>query len=275
MAIHLEKFNPRLFTTEKVSFQLSSKCFHVGQGDADTRAGIDDDGLRESPLWRGWRSNVEFRKLLWDECRKHLPEYLANRNKGRIGFYLPHLLSLVEAANQQDIKLVYIDDLEHAELIKRCIEWLATQIQLGIPPQVKSPKKIKPCSRCGIEIYFNRSEDRTLPYNSDGTAHHCSRRHLFGKTNIKCPGCEALIERDSGKYQADGQGKFLRWFPSEDWRSLSCPCCNWGFNWHVSQTNYDYDYVEPALRSLSQDELMKVGYGQLEIVPLEPCPSNQ
>lgn len=137
----LEKFDHSKFTVEKVGFQVSGNVYNVSEGLYETHG---DDYLRCSYLWRGRYSNEEFRLKLWNEIKKYLPRYLRGdlfvqqKNwrgeevlviRNCCGFYFNHLITLAEKiADGKEVKLLYLSDRDHAELIKRCIEWLAQQI---------------------------------------------------------------------------------------------------------------------------------------------------
>lgn len=130
MAIYVEKFQIHKFTTEKAGFGLNipTTVFNVSEGN-----GIEDS-LRYSPLWRGRNSVEEFRKKLWKEIQRWLPAYKAGefalgQPKRYNAFYFIWLMRIVEAVKAHgDVKLLYISDYEHALLIKRCVEWLLTQV---------------------------------------------------------------------------------------------------------------------------------------------------
>lgn len=128
--ITIEKFDPKKFRGEKESFRLGlSRTFNVSEGYGE------EDGVRPSYLWRFGRSHDEFRRCLWAEIQEYLPRYLAGElptiggePKWYNGSYFRHLMLIVELASTDDIKLLYISDRPHAELIKRCVEWLIAQI---------------------------------------------------------------------------------------------------------------------------------------------------
>ncbi|MEG4424970.1 MULTISPECIES: hypothetical protein [unclassified Microcoleus] len=133
MTIAVEKFDFDKFTTEKVKFaiDIDHEVFNVSEGLNDQY-----DQLDNSPLWRGKFSVEEYRQLLWAEIQKHLPRYFKVRLKG---FYEPNLVpdsdifrSIMELAHAYRdtgrLKLIYISDRSHAELIARCVEYLANQV---------------------------------------------------------------------------------------------------------------------------------------------------
>ncbi|MEG4496982.1 hypothetical protein QUB05_07225 [Microcoleus sp. F10-C6] len=133
MTIIVEKFDSDKFTTEQVKFaiDLDHKVFNVSEGLKDHY-----DQLDNSPLWRGKFSVKEYRQLLWAEIQKHLPRYFRT---GLKGFYEPYLVadsnifrSIMQLAevyrDKGRLKLIYISDRSHAELIARCVDYLANQI---------------------------------------------------------------------------------------------------------------------------------------------------
>lgn len=133
MTITLEKFDFDKFTTEKVKFaiDIDHEVFNVSEGLTDHY-----DQLDNSPLWRGKFSVEEYRQMLWQQIQKHLPRYFRVRLKG---FYEPNLVpdsnifrSVMELAHvyrdKGQLKLIYISDRSHAELIARCVEYLANQV---------------------------------------------------------------------------------------------------------------------------------------------------
>ncbi|MEG4574258.1 hypothetical protein QUA56_16435 [Microcoleus sp. N3A4] len=133
MTITVEKFDFAKFTTEKVKFaiDIDSEVFNVSEGVNNLY-----DQLDNSPLWRGKFSVEEYRQMLWQQIQQHLPKYF---RKGLKGFYEPYLVSdsdifraimeLAEAYRDKGrLKLIYISDRSHAELIARCVDYLANQI---------------------------------------------------------------------------------------------------------------------------------------------------
>ncbi|MEG4455921.1 hypothetical protein [Microcoleus sp. N9_A1] len=133
MTITVKKFDFDKFNTEKVKFaiDIDHEVFNVSEGLKDRY-----DQLDNSPLWRGKFSVEEYRQLLWAEIQKHLPRYFS---KGLKGFYEPYLVSdsnifrsimqLAEVYRDKGrLKLIYISDRSHAELIARCVDYLANQI---------------------------------------------------------------------------------------------------------------------------------------------------
>ena len=135
MTITVEKFDFDKFTTEKVKFaiDIDREVFNVSEG---LNNQYIDDQLDNSPLWRGKFSVEEYRQLLWQQIQQHLPRYF---RKGLKGFYEPYLVSdsnqfraimeLAEVHRDKGwLKLLYISDRSHAELIARCVDYLANQI---------------------------------------------------------------------------------------------------------------------------------------------------
>ena len=135
MTITVEKFDFDKFTTEKVKFaiDIDREVFNVSEG---TNSQYIDDQLDNSPLWRGKFSVQEYRQLLWQQIQQHLPRYLVKCLKG---FYEPCLIpnsdifrSIMELTESYrdngKLKLIYISDRSHAELIARCVDYLANKI---------------------------------------------------------------------------------------------------------------------------------------------------
>lgn len=131
--IEIEEFDYSKFDTEKVSFEMEfpeCEVFNVSEG---TNNHWNDDELSHSPLWRGKYPVAEYRKILWQQIRLHLPRY---KEKGLKGFYNPlvdnssqfrSLMRLVEVYKSRGrLKLIYISDRQHAELISRCVQYLAS-----------------------------------------------------------------------------------------------------------------------------------------------------
>ncbi|MEG5035301.1 hypothetical protein [Microcoleus sp. AT3-D2] len=131
--IKVEKFDFDKFTTEKVKFaiDIDGEVFNVSEGLKNQY-----DQLDNSPLWRGKFSVEEYRRMLWQQIQQHLPKYF---RKGLKGFYEPCLVadshifrSIMELAeayrNTGRLKLIYISDRSHAELIARCVDYLANRI---------------------------------------------------------------------------------------------------------------------------------------------------
>jgi hypothetical protein len=132
MRITVEKFDYNKFQTEKVQFAIDvyREVFNVSEG---TNSRHIDDELGMSPLWRGKYSVAEYRQILWQQIQHHLPRYLS---KGLKSFYEPYLvpnsdifraiMELAEAYRDNGrLKLIYITDRSHAELIARCVDYLA------------------------------------------------------------------------------------------------------------------------------------------------------
>ncbi len=136
--ITLEQFNPQICQVEKTRFRLSDKVFNVSEGWTQ-----DYDVLGSSYLWRYDRTTEQQRIIIWQEIQQYLPRYQGGKLKiwaaeprWYRGMYFKHLMQIVEFAKQhENVKLIYISDSEalrrnrsHAELIKRCVEWLLTQV---------------------------------------------------------------------------------------------------------------------------------------------------
>jgi hypothetical protein len=129
--IILEQFNPQICQVEKKGFRLSDKVFNISEGWTD-----DYDVLGSSYLWRYDYTIEQQRINIWQEIQVYLPRYQHGnfpiwgpQPRGYHGMYFKHLMHIVEAAQKHEtVKLLYISDRHHAELIKRCIEWLLTQV---------------------------------------------------------------------------------------------------------------------------------------------------
>ncbi|MCT7965048.1 hypothetical protein NG799_01715 [Laspinema sp. D1] len=134
MPIKLVKFFDSEYSNgEKMYFQIggcNGACgYNISQGLYKTHG---DDYLSRSPLWRGKRTNQEWRLYLWETIKVNLPKYL----NGKIDLmrtqqweFRDLMFIALKVADGEKIDLVYLDDLEHAELTKRCLEWLAQQIK--------------------------------------------------------------------------------------------------------------------------------------------------
>lgn len=124
--ITIQQFDVKQFNNiEKVSFRIADTTFHVDQH-------YGDRILYSSPVYK-YNSNVEETRLeLWAEIQKYLPKYKAGEIQlfGKVtGYYFTYLMQLAEAYKKHKfVTLVYVSDRPHAELIKRCILWLTTQI---------------------------------------------------------------------------------------------------------------------------------------------------
>jgi hypothetical protein len=134
-SVFIELFNPEKFSIEKVSFQLGNRTFHVGEGDMMTRQGIDFDGLGTSPIWRHQRTNQEYRKKLWEQIQRYLPQLKTStleqvkQRRSFNGYEFLHILRMAQAYNKyRSLQIVHTGDSEHAELIARCTVWLAAEI---------------------------------------------------------------------------------------------------------------------------------------------------
>ncbi|MGL4499052.1 MAG: hypothetical protein ACRCU2_08310, partial [Planktothrix sp.] len=127
MPIKLVKFFDSPYSNgEKMGFELysgrTSAAYNISKGLYETH---DDDYLDRSPLWRGKRTNDEWRLHLWETIKINLPKY----NQGQINLmrtqeYLFRDLMFIalKVADGQEIDLVYLNDEEHAKLTKRCLE---------------------------------------------------------------------------------------------------------------------------------------------------------
>jgi len=135
MTITVEKFDYNKFDTEKVEFSLDldETVFNVSEG---TNCRYVDDELGMSPLWRGKYSVEEYRQMLWKQIQRHFPRYL--RKGLKEGFYNPlvpdsaqfrAVMHLAEVYRDNGrLKLIYITDHSHAELIAKCVDYLANNI---------------------------------------------------------------------------------------------------------------------------------------------------
>ncbi len=143
--IILEKFDPNKVTTEKVSFHLGGNSFNLGQGGF---------GIYPSPLCCLNRFHpkyspeaVEFqRQEIWAEIKVNLPLELSGKfqSKGSKNPYshLKYFGPLVRLAKMNNGEFIYLYDefdtskpikllydyQPHGEMIKRCIEWLSSQL---------------------------------------------------------------------------------------------------------------------------------------------------
>jgi hypothetical protein len=122
--VFLEKYDPKKFTREKLSFcmDFQEKTFHIGQGDNL------DDSLWMSPLWRYKFTTEQQKQRIDEEIKRYLTMYKTKDlnlfTTLRDGLYYGHLVRIAESAKRQKVKLVYIDDLEHATMIKDCVNLL-------------------------------------------------------------------------------------------------------------------------------------------------------
>ena len=132
MAITVEKFDRSIYDTEKCSFQIGRTVYNVSEG---TYSDWNDDELGCSPLWGNWRTIEELRQELWSEIQSFMPTYLesgmdAVRKRRRCS---GRFQCLVNAANNYldygKLKLIYISNRDHAEMIARCIQYVADQIR--------------------------------------------------------------------------------------------------------------------------------------------------
>ncbi|MCT7971166.1 hypothetical protein [Laspinema olomoucense] len=134
MPIRLVKFFYSPYSDgEKMGFELyswnNSAAYNISKGLYETH---DDDYLSRSPLWRGKRTNQEWRLYLWENIKFNLPKYLQGKlDLNRTNEFLFHDLMRIalKLADGYQIDLVYLNDEEHAQLTKRCLEWLAQQIK--------------------------------------------------------------------------------------------------------------------------------------------------
>jgi len=110
MAITVEKFDRSIYDTEKRSFQIGRTVYNVSEG---TYSDWNDDELDCSPLWGNWRTIEELRQELWSEIQSFMPTYLE---------------SGMDAVRKRR-RLIYISNRDHAEMIARCIQYVADQIR--------------------------------------------------------------------------------------------------------------------------------------------------
>ncbi|MDB9513914.1 hypothetical protein PN499_22190 [Kamptonema animale CS-326] len=117
---------------EKVSFDLGENRFNVSEGTWEiaqqTRNYFLEDELRYSPL-HPLKTVEQLKQLFWEEIKVHLPKYKADVKDNGKTYYFEYLIQLAELVKDgQDIQLIYISDLAHAEMIRNCVTWLSQQI---------------------------------------------------------------------------------------------------------------------------------------------------
>lgn len=127
-------FDPKIQRDfEKASFHLWNNRFNISEGTWEIGQLRQDyfleDELRESPLYQ---KNVEkLRQEFWKDITEFLPQYKINNNcnncaKSRYFKFLIYLAEKVKAGEK--IQLVYLFELSHAQMVQRCVIWLANQI---------------------------------------------------------------------------------------------------------------------------------------------------
>ncbi|PJE45236.1 MAG: hypothetical protein CUR32_01145 [Flavobacterium sp.] len=135
MTIKIEKFDRAIYDTEKCSFLICcfSSTYNVSEGTCNW---YEDDELRQSPVWRNWRSIKQQRQEFWAEIKKYLPHYLEtgmkeiNSRRYSGSYYFYSLIHMAEKLlDTGKLKLIYISDKEHAEMIGRCVQYLANEIR--------------------------------------------------------------------------------------------------------------------------------------------------
>lgn len=132
MTIKIEKFDRSIYDTEKRSFSLCcfSSTYNVSEG---TYTDANDDELLSSPVWRNWRTIEQQRQEFWAEIKRYLPCYLETGMKGiksSRSNYFQCLISMTETyLKTGKLKLIYISDKEHAEMIARCVQYLADELR--------------------------------------------------------------------------------------------------------------------------------------------------
>ncbi|PSB52160.1 hypothetical protein C7B67_08210 [filamentous cyanobacterium Phorm 6] len=134
MTITVEKFDRTIYDTEKCSFQmLFSSVYNVSEG---TYTDANDDELWTSPIWRNWRTIQQQKEEFWAEIKKYMPYYLEtdmkeiNSRRYSRSNYFHCLISMTEKyLKTGKLKLIYISDREHAEMIAKCIQYLADQLR--------------------------------------------------------------------------------------------------------------------------------------------------
>lgn len=123
--IIIEKFDIKKYTLEKKSFALDIDVFNIGNGYGDV------DCLGESYFYSS-KSIAEIRKDIWIEIEQYLPRYKANPKSTKWYYKTKYLSGLIQITKAYKIlgkvKLISTSELEKAELFKRVIEWLVTQI---------------------------------------------------------------------------------------------------------------------------------------------------
>ncbi|MEG4286397.1 hypothetical protein QUB68_25020 [Microcoleus sp. A006_D1] len=131
MNIRVEEVDFDKLDTEKVSLVVDicdNTVFNVSEGSYK----FHTDDLRQSPLY--CPLSVEaYRSMLWIEIKQFLPVYLERKatksnRTNLLGRYFHTLVKLAERSKEVDIKLLYLTNQEQAEMLARCIKYLATQI---------------------------------------------------------------------------------------------------------------------------------------------------
>ncbi|HLO85466.1 MAG TPA: hypothetical protein VK203_10750 [Nostocaceae cyanobacterium] len=126
----IEQFDIERYNHEKKGFRITDKVFNVSEGYNQT---CHDDILSYSQLWRFDLTNKQQKNIFWQEIKQYLPAYL----KGEFNLYgynakgrfIKHLLIIAEAVKKYGkVKLLYISDRQHCDMISDCINWLLTQI---------------------------------------------------------------------------------------------------------------------------------------------------
>lgn len=114
------------------------------------------------------------------------------------------------------------------------------------------------CNYCGKEIAFKNRR----AINPDGSPHFqsCPRGHLFRRSLVQCLGCEVNLERSSYEYI---NGRIPE---GDDYRVLSCPSCNWFYEWRVSHNGVNFGEVETAIAKLDSDQRWRLHRHEIEIV---------
>jgi len=131
MNIKVEQVDFAKLDTEKVSLVVDicdNTVFNVSEGTYK----FHTDDLRQSPLYCPL-STGEYRSMLWLEITEFLPVYLERQATNssrttRLGRYFCNLVSIAKRSKEVDIKLLYLGNQEQAEMLARCIQYLATQI---------------------------------------------------------------------------------------------------------------------------------------------------
>ncbi|MEG3842621.1 hypothetical protein [Microcoleus sp. herbarium14] len=134
MTITIEKFDRKVYTTEKRSFQICcfSSVYNVSEG---TYTDANDDELWTSPLWRNWRTIEQQRQEFWAEIKKYLPAYLEgdkdmeSRRLVTSNYFYCLITMTKDYLASGKLKLLYISDRDHAEMIARCIHYLADRLR--------------------------------------------------------------------------------------------------------------------------------------------------
>lgn len=134
MAITVEKFDRSIYNNEKCSFAIDSfkGVYNVSEG---TYTDANDDELWSSPLWRNWRTTEQLRQELWVDIQTFLPIYQASgmnpvvKHRRPSGKFQNLILAANDYLNLGKLKLIYISDRDHAEMIAKCIQYLADRLR--------------------------------------------------------------------------------------------------------------------------------------------------